>query len=63
MVYEPQRRASLKYIKRHVKHFTMAFYPKDKAIYEYLHTKESMNQYLLDLIAHDMEQQGIKQTS
>ena len=55
-VSESQKRASALYVKRHVKAFNIRFYPKDKALYEYLRTKDKKNRYMLDLIAKDMAQ-------
>ena len=55
-VRESQKRASAMYVKRHVKSFNIRFYPKDKALYEYLRTKDKKNRYMLDLIAKDMAQ-------
>lgn len=60
MQYESQKRASARYIKRNVKTFQARFYPKDKALYEYLHKQDSMNSYLLNLIAKDMENNSNK---
>ena len=55
MASEAQRRASARYQKINVKSYTIAFYPKDKEIHEWLCQQESKAKYIRELIRKDME--------
>lgn len=56
MASEAQRRASARYQKLNVKSYTIAFYPKDKELHEWLRQQESKAKYIRELIRKDMEE-------
>ena len=52
---EAQKRASTNYRKRHVKNVTVAFYPADKEMFEWLDSQGGRASYIKRLIKEDME--------
>lgn len=53
---DAQRRANLKYRKKNVRTVSVAFYPSDKDILEWVESKPSKAGYIKALIRADMEQ-------
>lgn len=51
---EAQKRAIRNYMKNRVKSKMVHFYPKDKEVYEYMHSQPNMNAYIVNLIREDM---------
>ena len=52
---EAQKRANANYRKRHVKNVTVAFYPNDKEVFEWLDAQGGRASYIKRLIRDDME--------
>lgn len=52
---DAQRRAQARYNQQKVKRITVAFYPKDDELYNYVTAKENMAGYLKDLIRKEYE--------
>ena len=52
---EAQKRANAKYRKHNVKNVTVAFYPNDKDIFEWLDSQGGRASYIKRLIREDME--------
>lgn len=51
---EAKRRANAKYRKNNVKTHTLAFYPDDKELYEWLCEQPNRSAYLRELVRQDM---------
>ena len=58
---EAQRRANAKYQKYNVKTHTLAFYPKDKELYEWLCAQSDRSAYLRELVRQDMQRHKQKE--
>ena len=55
MTSEAQKRASANYRKRNVKNVTVAFYPNDREVFEWLDSQGGRASYIKRLIREDME--------
>lgn len=55
-ISEAQKRANAKYRKNNVRQVIVKFYPGDEAMYEFVKSKPSMNEYIKNLIREDMAQ-------
>ena len=55
---EAQKRASASYRKRNVKNVTVAFYPSDKELFEWLDSQGGRASYIKRLVAEDMEKKN-----
>ena len=54
---EAQRRANAKYQRNNVKHMSMAFYPKDYDLYEWMKSKGYSGAWLRELARREMERE------
>lgn len=59
MTTEAKKKADNKYRKENVKQITMRFFPseEDQAIYDWIKSKDNMNEYLKSLVLADMDGQ------
>lgn len=57
MTTEAKKKADNKYRKENVKQITMRFFPseEDQAIYDWIKSKDNMNEYLKSLVLADMD--------